>query len=227
MGPSGSFEIVPYKGDNPLFSRGALCRLGDEQYLSHKGRHSFFWLGDTWWMGLTPALAWPEGFKTLVADRVEKGFSVVQIIAGLYPDMDPFDERGANEAGFPWDKVFHGINPAYFDAADKKIECLVENGIVPCIVGCLGLLYEICRQTGHKRHWQNIIARWGAYPAVWCLAGEANMTFYDDSSLPLEEHLKKSRKDWNDIAQYVHENESLPSPCHHPPHPQWSRANRK
>ena len=53
----------------------------------------FFWLGDTWWMGLTKRLLWPEGFKLLTADRVKKGFTVIQIVAGLYPDMVPFDSR--------------------------------------------------------------------------------------------------------------------------------------
>ena len=68
----------------------------------------FFWLGDTWWMGFTQRLSWPADFQQLTADRVAKGFSVVQIVAGLYPDMDWYDERGMNEAGFPWDE---GLQP--------------------------------------------------------------------------------------------------------------------
>ena len=36
--------------------------------------------GDTWWMGLTQRLRWPEDFQSLAADRVRKGFSVVQIV---------------------------------------------------------------------------------------------------------------------------------------------------
>lgn len=208
-GVIGEFHIVTYEGDNMLYKHGAIGRCDDDLYLSHKDGTPFFWLGDTWWMGFTTRLSWPNGFQTLTADRVQKGFTVVQIIAGLYPDMLPFDERGANEAGFPWDPKFQSINPAYFDAADKKIEYLVENGIVPCIVGCWGFFMKFAGKEIIKRHWKNIIARWGAYPVVWCLAGEANMTFYDDSSVPIEEHLKKSRKDWNDIALYVHENDSF------------------
>ena len=45
----------------------------------------------------------PDEFTTLAADRKEKGFNVIQIVAGLYPDMPAFDPRGANEAGFPWE----------------------------------------------------------------------------------------------------------------------------
>jgi len=42
-------------------------------------------------MGLTKRFRWPSDFRTLTADRVRKGFSVVQIVAGLYPDMPQFD----------------------------------------------------------------------------------------------------------------------------------------
>ena len=56
-------------------------------------------------------LRWPEDFQELAADRVKKGFTVIQIIAGLYPDMPPFDPRGANEAGFPWEADYARINP--------------------------------------------------------------------------------------------------------------------
>ena len=40
--------------------------------------------------------------------------------------MPPFDPRGANEAGFPWETDYTRINPAYFDAADLRIQYLVE-----------------------------------------------------------------------------------------------------
>ncbi len=198
----GTLEVAAYEGENPLYRHGAVCRRKDDLYLSHGDGTPFFWLGDTWWMGLTKRLDM-NGFRTLTADRAEKGFSVVQIVAGLYPDMLPFDERGANNAGFPWDEKFTRINPAYFDEADEKIIHLCENGIVPCIVGSWGFFMKFAGKDALRRHWENIIARWAAYPVVWCLAGEANMTFYD-SDVPYEEHLRNSRRDWNDIALFVH-----------------------
>jgi len=65
----------------------------------------------------------------LAADRKAKGFSVIQIVAGLYPDMRAFDPRGANEAGFPWEKDYSRIRPEYSDRADQRILYLVEQGI--------------------------------------------------------------------------------------------------
>lgn len=204
-GVSGEIEVAPYEGDNPLYRHGPIGRRGIDLYLTHADGTPFFWMGDTWWMGFTTRLSWPEGFQELTADRVEKGFNVVQIIAGLYPDMLPFDARGKNEAGFPWDEKFEAVNPGYFDAADKKIAHLVECGITPCIVGSWGFFMRFAGMDVLKRHWRNLVARWAAYPVCWCVAGEANMTFYGDQSIPHEEHLKMSRRDWNEMTRFVRE----------------------
>ena len=109
---------------------------------------------------------------------MRKGFTVIQIIAGLYPDMPPFDPRGANEAGYPWEAEYARINPAYFDAADLRIRYLVESGLTPCIVACWGYFLPIMGVPKIKKHWRYLVARWGAYPVVWCLAGEGTMPYY-------------------------------------------------
>ena len=97
-------EVAPYDGANPLLRRGhAARRIRTAATWSTADGTPFFWLADTWWMGLTKRLRWPADFERLTADRAGKGFTVVQIVAGLYPDMPQFDARGANEAGFPWD----------------------------------------------------------------------------------------------------------------------------
>ena len=203
QGQTGSLEIDAYQGENPLYLHGSICRQGEETFLRHQDGTPFFWLADTWWMGLTTRLSYPDDFETMVKDRQEKGFSVVQIVAGLYPDMLPFDPRGKNEAGFPWDEQFHEINPAYFDIADRKIFSLIQHGITPCVVGSWGFFMKFAGKETLKRHWRYLIARWGACPVAWCVAGEANMAFYDDD-ISMEEHLKRSRQDWNDIASYIH-----------------------
>lgn len=86
----------------------------------------FFWLADTWWMVLCKRLSWPENFQLFTADRVAKGFTVIQIVAGLYPNMPAFDERGVNEAGFPWDMDFEQINSGNFAMADLWFGALFD-----------------------------------------------------------------------------------------------------
>lgn len=110
-GISGEIDIAPYSGGNPLYLHGPVRVNADRTHFEYSDGASFFWLGDTWWMGLSGRLHWPDEFQELAADRKAKGFTVVQIVAGLYPDMPPFDARGANEAGFPWEKDYAQIRP--------------------------------------------------------------------------------------------------------------------
>jgi hypothetical protein len=152
-------------------------------------------------MGLCQRLEWPRGFRALAADRVGKGFSVIQIVAGLYPDMPPFDPRGANEAGFPWSQDYGCINPAYFDAADRRIEHLVNAGLMPCIVGCWGYFLPWLGVETMQKHWRYLIARYGAYPVTWCLAGEGTMPYYLTKTW--EADAQSQKQGWTRLAAYV------------------------
>ena len=202
-GLEGEFLVAPYRGANPLFRHGRLQVSENRRYLCHSDGKPFFWLGDTWWMGLCKRLTWPKGFHTLALDRVEKGFSVVLIVAGLYPDMPAFDERGANEAGFPWDTDYSSINPDYWNLADRRISHMVDLGLTPCIVGCWGYHLRLMGIEKMKAHWRNLIARYGAYPVVWCLSGEATMPYY--MSETKDEDVESQKKGWTDLTAYVRE----------------------
>ncbi|MBI2925796.1 MAG: DUF4038 domain-containing protein [Verrucomicrobia bacterium] len=197
----GTLEVAPYTGDNPLSKHGPIRVAADQRHFEHADGTPFFWLGDTWWMGLCTRLKWPKDFRLLTADRVAKGFTVVQIVAGLYPDMPEFDPRGANEAGFPWNKEKTRINPPYFDKADLRIQHLVEQGLVPCVVGCWGYHLPMVGEATMKKHWRNLVARWGAYPVVWCLAGEGSMPYY--LSETKEQDTARQKRGWTELGRYV------------------------
>ncbi len=209
-GRHGTLEVSAYQGDNPLRKHGAMRVAADQRHFEHEDGTPFFWLGDTWWMGLCSRLRWPDDFQQLAADRVKKGFTVIQIIAGLYPDMPPFDPRGANEGGYPWEAEYARINPAYFDAADVRIQHLVERGLTPCIVACWGDFLPIMGIPRIKKHWRYLIARWGAYPVAWCLAGEGAMPYY--LSKTPKEDVETQKQGWTEVSRYVHSID----PYHHP-----------
>ncbi|MBE0696281.1 MAG: DUF4038 domain-containing protein, partial [Anaerolineaceae bacterium] len=189
------------ESQNLLICHGSLGVAGSGRTLEFEDGTPFFWLGDTWWMGLSKRLSWPEGFQQLAADRVAKGFSVIQIIAGPYPDMPEFDPRNENEAGHPWEPGYERINPAYYDQADLRIRWLVQQGLVPCIVGMWGYYLPFMGVEKIKQHWRNLVARWGAYPVIWCLAGEANMPYYLSANKQADETAQ--REGWTEIARYV------------------------
>lgn len=198
---AGEFQVKRYTGSNPLFLHGPIRVAADKRHFEHADGAPFFWLGDTWWMGLTKRLSWPKGFRTLTRDRVKKGFTVIQIVAGLYPDMPAFDPRGANEAGFPWDKDYERINPAYFNLADRRIRYLAEAGLAPCIVACWGYFLPWMGVERMKKHWRNLVARYGSYPVIWCLAGEGVMPYYLSSAKEQDRQFQK--KGWREIGAYL------------------------
>lgn len=200
-GVTTTLEVTPYEGENPLYKRGALRVSANKRYLEHADGTPFFWMGDTWWMGLTNRLRWPEDFQWLTADRRRKGFTVIQFVAGLYPDMDSFDPRGMNEAGYPWTTGYSGINPAWWDMADLRVQHLVESGLIPCVVGCWGYYLLKIGMEKMKRHWRYIVARWGAYPVVWTLAGEGSMPWY--LSETKDQDRAELVKQWTEMARFV------------------------
>lgn len=198
---TGTVEIVPYHGHNPLYQHGPIRVAGDHRHFEYSDHTPFFWLADTWWMGLCNRLQWPKEFQALVADRREKGFNVVQIVAGLYPDMSAFDPRGRNEAGFPWEADYQRIRPEYFDRADDRLLYLVDQGMMPCIVGAWGYHLPWLGVDRMKKHWRYLIARYGALPVVWCVAGEINLPYYLDKGFPRGG--EKQTAAWEDVIRYV------------------------
>jgi hypothetical protein len=200
-GVGGTLELKPYTGENPLYRHGFVRVAPDKRHFEYTDGTPFFWLGDTWWMGLCHRMKWPDDVKKLATDRKEKGFNVIQIVAGLYPDMHPFDPRGANEAGFPWEKDYARIRPEYFDAADQRLQYLADEGFTPCIVGAWGYFMPWMGVDRVKQHWRYLIARYGAMPVVWCAAGEANLPWYLAKGFPYDD--RKQVTDWTEVMRYI------------------------
>lgn len=176
-GVTGTIEVGPYTGTNPLYKHGPLRIAADRRHFEHVDGTPFFWLADTWWKGLSKRLTW-EGFQELTADRVGKGFSAVQIVCGVYPDELPFQPLWDNEGGPPYKtRDFSVVNPAYFEYADRRFAHLVESGIVPAIVGGWGRgdcdAMSLVGLAGIQRHWRYLVARYWAYPTVWIVGGES------------------------------------------------------
>jgi len=194
-GVAGQIEIAPYRGENVLYQHGPIRIAKDQRHFEHADGTPFFWLADTWWKNLCKRMTW-EGFQELTADRKAKGFSVVQIVCGPYPDEGFLEPRLANEGGFPYESIkFDRVNPKYFDYADRRLKHLVDAGIAPAIVGAWGRgdcnSMEAIGAAGLKRHWRYLVARYSAYPVFWILAGE------------IPEETKWGQGPWAEVATYL------------------------
>ena len=200
---SGTVEVLPVpEGEtNPLYRRGGLRVAPTRTHLEHLDGTPFFWLGDTWWMAFCGRMDWPEDFQRLVADRKEKGFSLAHLVAGLFPDMLPEDERGWNEGGPAYEASFTRVNPAFYDQADLKLQYMISQGIVPLIVGAWGYYLPVLGVERMRRHWRYLVARWGAYPVVWCLAGEVAMPYY--LAKDREADIRMQREGWSELGAYL------------------------
>lgn len=175
-GVEGTVEVASYTGDNPLYKYGPVGIAADNRHFEHQDGTPFLWLADTWWKALSKRLTW-DGFQELCIDRYTKGFNAVQIVCGPYPDEDAFDPGWANEGGMPYhNREYTKINPEYFNYADRRIDLLVETGLMPVLVGAWGRSdcdsMKVAGVPGLKRHWRYLIARYAAYPLVWIPGGE-------------------------------------------------------
>ena len=214
---AGRVTISAYTGDNPLYRHGPPRVSANQRYFEQADGTPFFWLGDTWWTGLSDRISWAD-FQTLTTDRAQKGFTVVQIVAGLVPSDEetaPSDPGFCNEGGCVWEPNFKRINPRYFDYADRRIQYLLAHGITPAI---LGGWRQVLAQMGvakMKQHWRYIIARYGAYPVFWIAGGE----LYDPppdqrarlAALSHDLATFLDSRGWTDIVRYIRSTD----PYHH------------
>lgn len=200
-GRPDSFQAVAYEGRNPLLRHGAIRVAKSGRHFEHADGTPFFFLADDWWHGMSKRLRWPEEFRALTLDREQKGFTVIKLVAGLACDTPEFDPRNENEAGQPWEAGYAQIRPEYFDAADLRVQHLVERGLVPAVVGAWGYYLLSMGVKKMQQHWRYLMARWGAYPVVWYLSLENDMPYY--VSEKRAEDSAKLRTQWTDVARYL------------------------
>ena len=207
-GKEQTLSVAAYKGDNQLLKHGFVQVSPDKGYFTHEDGTPFLWLADTWWKCLCKRMTW-VGFQELTADRKAKGFNVVQIVCGPYPDENFFAPSLENEGGQPYlANDMSVVNPKYFDYADRRFRHLVDAGIVPAIVGAWGRgdcnSMEKFGAVNIKRHWRYLIARYSAYPVFWILAGE------------IADETKWGKGPWAEVAKYVREIDPYKHPltCH-------------
>src|SRR2546425_9490941 len=115
--------------------------------------------------------------------------------------MHPFDPRGANEAGYPWETNYTRIRPEYFDAADQRLRYLTDQGFTPCLVGAWGYFMPWLGVAKAKKHWRYLIARYGAWPVVWCAAGEANLPWYLAKGFPYDD--RSQVHEWTEVMRFI------------------------
>ncbi|KAI4447868.1 hypothetical protein C823_002387 [Eubacterium plexicaudatum ASF492] len=199
---TGQVECVPYTGSLDIYRHGFLKISDDRRYFTYADGTPFFWLGDTHWefsyrekWDASNHPAMDSMFRGMIDKRAAQGYTVYQTNLRSDACMGG-DSRYWDDAGLP--------NVEFYQKElDRRMYYLADRGIV----NALGLAWFMSIEGQEETYAQlarYMIARYGALPMVWTLAGEtagydrAKQPFYIDA--------------WRNVALTIHEADSY----HHP-----------
>lgn len=170
-GKTGSFEVVKNVSGNELTKHGRLALSDSGEYLVHADGTPFFWLAETSWFAMGDRGDFETVFKPIVDQRSSEGYNVFQSILWVSNVMDQL--QLGNEGGNQWNgAIWRDINPEYWDWVEKRVQYLVDNGMVPVLGFDWGGSLSADNLEDYKRVVRYAIARLSAYPVVWNLSGE-------------------------------------------------------
>lgn len=199
---SGQVECIPYTGGLDIYKHGFLKISEDQRYFTYADGTPFFWLGDTHWefayrekWDASNHPAMDSMFRGMIDKRAAQGYTVYQTNlrsdACMGGDCFYWDEAGLPNVEF------------YQNELDRRMYYLADKGIV----NALGLAWFMSIENQEEKYKQlarYIIARYGALPIVWTLAGETGG--YDKAKQPF--YIEA----WRKVALTIHASDSY----HHP-----------
>lgn len=128
---------------------------------------------DTWWFGLTQRVSRTE-FAALARLRAGQGFTAVQLVAGIPPEVGPENENARSEAGFPW-TIDGAFNAGYLQLARERISLLNEVGLGVIVYGAWGHQIAWLGPAGMTAWWQRVVEALDDLDVVYCLTGESHL----------------------------------------------------
>jgi len=138
-------------------------------------------LADTWWFGLSQRL--PEkDFKNLAALRAAQGFSAIQLVVGVPPEVGPENENAKSLKGFPW-TLDGNLNQEYLKLARQRTKYLNNLGFVVIAYGAWGHQIEWLGKEKMADWWLEIIKALDDLNVIYCLCGESNLWVGEASRL--------------------------------------------
>ncbi|MDP3987580.1 MAG: DUF4038 domain-containing protein [Candidatus Levybacteria bacterium] len=127
---------------------------------------------DTWWCALSER--WDEReFLDAANIRKEQGFSGIQLVVGVPPEIGPRHSSAKSDAGFPYD-LLGNINQEYLDLAKKRIDKLNKIGLKTIIYGAWGHQIAWFGEEWMKEWWSNVVDKTQDTDSIYCLTGESN-----------------------------------------------------
>lgn len=138
-------------------------------------------LADTWWYGLTIRLS-EKDFRSLALLRVRQGFSFVQLVVGIPPEIGPENKNAKSIAGFPWN-LKGNFNQEYLELARQRIKFLNKVGLKVIVYGAWGHQVEWLDRSKMLEWWLKIIKYLDDLDVLYCLTGEADLWIGEENFL--------------------------------------------
>lgn len=128
---------------------------------------------DTWWFGFSARLN-DSRFEALAQQRVAEGFSAVQCVVGIPPEVAPGHPQAASNVGLPWD-LKGQINEDYLRFARARVQRLNELGLRVVVYGAWGMQIEWVGTAFMQRWWQALIEHLDDLDVIYCISGEVDI----------------------------------------------------
>ncbi len=182
----GKLDAEPNQGGTVFDRHGFWTIPYGSRYMEYADGSPAIMVADTPW-GI-PWRATHEQVKTYAKDRKEKGFNAA-LLMSVMPDMNmkgprdrtQFDGFARGFEDLPTGHI-NALNPEYFQYLDQSIETLVEYGIAPVWqpvfhgYGWRGkqVAGPVIPGNEYARYCRYLVARYGAYPAMWLILGDGH-----------------------------------------------------
>ncbi len=153
----------------------------------------FFYLADTLWYAMSVRTSWKD-FQKIVLDREAKGFTAIQCVVGVPPEIPIDSPYAASGTGMPFvqHKNEWGINVAYFSEVDRRIAFFIEHNLVPVIFGGWGHHIDDLGEETICAWWKEIVRRYSHVPVIFSLCGEVDFGTNTPFSPSITAHIRKS-----------------------------------
>ena len=138
-------------------------------------------LADTWWYGLTSRISTQE-FQFLAQLRANQGFSAVQIVVGIPPEVGPENPNASSDQGYPW-TLDGKINRNYLTHARDRVRFLNGVGLTAIVYGAWGHQIDWIGPERMAEWWTNVVDALDELNVIYCLSGEVNLWIGQSSRL--------------------------------------------
>lgn len=138
-------------------------------------------LCDTWWYGLTQRVD-DKKFEELARLRAQQGFTTVQMVVGIPPEVGPENPNASSKVGSAWN-LESEFNQAYLRHSRERVELLNSLGLSAILYGAWGQQIEWLGEKKMKAWWSEIVKNFDDLDVMYCLTGESDIWVGEEKKL--------------------------------------------